>query len=67
LKGAEATDEQTKAELENTLMDKRTWAASIASEYRTAQLQSDADRQMFKNGVGAEVTAKNPKSRPKNW
>jgi HlyD family secretion protein len=58
LKGAQAAYEQTKAQLQNDLMDKRTQAANISSQFRTAQLQYQADEKMFTSGVGAEVTAK---------
>jgi HlyD family secretion protein len=58
LKGAEADYEQTKAQLQNQLMDKRTSAASVSSQYRTAQLQYEADEQLFKNNVGPELNAK---------
>lgn len=58
LKGAEATLEQTKATLQNQLMDKRTSAASISSQYRTSQLQYQADEQAFEKGVGPEVNAR---------
>jgi HlyD family secretion protein len=58
LKGAQAVYEQTKAELQDTLMDKRTTAASISSQYRTAELQAEADQKLFAMGVSAEVTAR---------
>src|SRR5271169_5363830 len=58
LKGARAAYEQTKAQLQNQLMDKRTQAAAVASQYRTAQLQSEADRKLFTSGVGPELNAK---------
>jgi HlyD family secretion protein len=58
LKGAQAAYEQTKAQLQNDLMDKRTQAANISSQFRSAQLQYQADEKMFTSGVGAEVTAK---------
>lgn len=58
LKGAEAAFEQTKATLQNQLMDKRTAAANISSQYRTAQLQYQADEQAFKMRVGPEVNAR---------
>lgn len=58
LKGAEAALEQTKATLQNQLMDKRTAAANISSQYRTAQLQYQADEQAFKMRVGPEVNAR---------
>jgi HlyD family secretion protein len=58
LKGAEAAYEQTKAQLQNQLMDKHTQAASVSALYRTAQLQYEADEKLFINGIGAELTAK---------
>jgi HlyD family secretion protein len=58
LKGAEAAYEQTKAQLQNQLMDKRTQAAAVSALFRTAQLQYEADEKLFTNGIGAELTAK---------
>jgi HlyD family secretion protein len=51
LKGAEASLEQTKAQLQNQLMDKRTQAASISSQYRTAEMQKEAKELLLKNGL----------------
>ena len=58
LKGAEASVEQTKAQLQNQLMDKRTQAASISSQYRTAEMQKDAKEQLLKNGLAATLDVK---------
>jgi HlyD family secretion protein len=58
LKGAEASLEQTKAQLQNQLMDKRTQAASISSQYRTAEMQKDAKEQLLKNGLAATLDVK---------
>jgi HlyD family secretion protein len=55
LKGAEASLEQTKAQLQNQLMDKRTAAAAISSQYRTAEMQKDAKEQLMKNGLAATL------------
>jgi len=55
LKGAEASLEQTKAQLQNQLMDKRTQAASISSQYRTAEMQKEAKEQLLKNGLAATL------------
>jgi HlyD family secretion protein len=55
LKGAEASLEQTKAQLQNQLMDKRTQAASISSQYRTAEMQKEAKEQLMKNGLAARL------------
>jgi HlyD family secretion protein len=51
LKGAEASLEQTRAQLQNQLMDKRTQAASISSQYRTAEMQKEAKELLLKNGL----------------
>jgi len=55
LKGAEASVEQTKAQLQNQLMDKRTQAAAVSSQYRTAEMQRDAKEQLLKNGLAATL------------
>jgi HlyD family secretion protein len=58
LKGAEASLEQTKAQLQNQLMDKRTQAASISSQYRTAEMQKEAKEQLLKDGLAATLDVK---------
>lgn len=58
LKGAQAAYEQTKAQLENQLMDKRTQAASVSSQYRTAEMQKEAFEQLGKLGLKAEIDVK---------
>jgi HlyD family secretion protein len=58
LKGAEASLEQTKAQLQNQLMDKRTSAAAVSSQYRTAEMQKDAKEQLLKNGLAATLDVK---------
>ncbi len=58
LKGAQAAYEQTKALLENQLMDKRTLAAGIRSQYQTADLQRQTQEQLFQNGLTPELTMK---------
>jgi len=55
LKGAQASYEQTKAQLQNQLMDKRTQAASVSSQYRTAEMTKDADERLGKLGLKAEL------------
>lgn len=55
LKGAQASYEQTKADLQNQLMDKRTQAAAVSSQYRTAQMTKDADERLGKLGLKAEL------------
>jgi HlyD family secretion protein len=58
LKGAKALLEQTKAQLQNQLMDKRTQAASISSQYRTAEMQKEAKEQLLKNELAAALDVK---------
>jgi len=58
LKGAQATYEQTKALLENQLMDKRTTAAGISSQYRTAQLEREKQEKLFADGIAAVIDVK---------
>jgi len=55
LKGAQASYEQTKAQLQNQLMDKRTQAASVSSQYRTAEMQKEAYESLGKLGLKADL------------
>ncbi len=55
LKGAEADYEQTKATLQNQLMDKRTTAASISSQFRTAEMTRKYYEQLGKLGLKSEL------------
>lgn len=58
MKGAQATYEQTKALLENQLMDKRTTAAGIRSQYRTAELEKERQEKLFESGIAADIDVK---------
>ena len=58
LKGAQAAYEQTKAQLQNQLMDKRTLAASISSQYRTAEMVRQTKEQLGANGLAPELDVK---------
>lgn len=51
VKGAQATYQQTKAQLENQLMDKRTQAAQVSSEYRTAEMTKENYEQLGRLGL----------------
>jgi HlyD family secretion protein len=55
LKGAQASLEQTKAQLQNQLMDKRTQAAAVSSQYRTAEMQKEAYENLGKLGLKADL------------
>ena len=61
LKGAKASYEQTKATLQNQLMDKRTSAASTSSQYQQAKLKANADEELHTNGLIADVIWKQDK------
>lgn len=58
LKGAEAAYEQTKAQLQNQLMDKRTQAAAISSQYRTAEMTKNSFEQLGKLGLKSDLDVK---------
>jgi len=58
LKGAQASLEQMKATLQNQLMDKRTTAASISSQYRTAEMQKESYEALGKLGLKDALTVK---------
>jgi HlyD family secretion protein len=58
LKGAQAAYEQTKAQLQNQLMDKRTQAASISSQYRTAEMQKESFEQLGRLGLKSDLDVK---------
>jgi HlyD family secretion protein len=55
LKGAQASYLQTKALLQNQLMDKRTQAASISSQYHTADMLKETSVQLGKLGLKADL------------
>jgi HlyD family secretion protein len=57
-KGAEAAYEQTKAQLQNQLLDKRTQAASISSQYRTAEMQKEAFEHLGNLGLKSTLDVK---------
>jgi HlyD family secretion protein len=55
LKGAQASYLQTKALLQNQLMDKRTQAASVSSLYHTAEMQREAFEKLGQLGLKADL------------
>ncbi|MGA7839571.1 MAG: HlyD family efflux transporter periplasmic adaptor subunit [Candidatus Acidiferrales bacterium] len=58
LKGAQAAYEQTKAQLQNQLMDKRTAAASISSQFRTAEMVKQTKEELGANGLAPQLDVK---------
>ena len=61
LRGAEANLEQTKALLQNQLMDKRTQAAAISSAYHTALLDEETNQKLSENGLVSDLIYKKSK------
>lgn len=55
LKGAQAAYEKTKADLQNQLMEKRTQAAAISSQYRTAEMEKESFERLGKLGLKADL------------
>jgi multidrug efflux pump subunit AcrA (membrane-fusion protein) len=51
LKGAEADYKNTQAQLQSTLMDKKSAAAKVNADYSQAKLQAETDKQLFRLGV----------------
>jgi HlyD family secretion protein len=51
LKGAEADYKSLQATLDSTLMDKKTAAAAVNSDYTQDQLQAQTDKQLYELGV----------------
>ena len=58
LKGAQAAYEQTQSQLQNQLMDKRTQAASISSQYRVAEMTKESYERLGKLGLRADIEVK---------
>jgi HlyD family secretion protein len=58
LKGVEAEYNNLKAQLDNQLMEQRSKAAGVRSEFHQAQLQREADDQLYKAGITAEIVWK---------
>lgn len=56
LKGAQASLEQLKATLQNQLMDKRTTAASVSSQYRTAEMQKESNEALYQAQLKDRLT-----------
>lgn len=57
LKAAQASLVQLKATVNNSLMNLRSTAANVRSEYLTAQMQAQADQEGMQKGVVAKVVA----------
>jgi HlyD family secretion protein len=55
LKGAEAEYNNLRAQLDNQLMEQRSKAAGVRSEFHQTQLQQHANEQLYKQGLTSEI------------
>ncbi len=58
LKAAEATLASTRVRVENDLLAQTASAASVQADYNQAKVQAEADAQLAKDGLAAEITAR---------
>jgi HlyD family secretion protein len=56
LKEAQADYANLKAQLQSQLLQQRASAATTAAQYRQAQLDADADKQLYNGGLGPRIT-----------
>lgn len=57
LKAARAQYDALKVQLQTTLLDQRATAATVESEYKSAKLQAEVDKQLAQEGLGAKLKA----------
>jgi len=58
LKAAQADFDNLKVTLEKTLLDLKSTAAQVSTDYNTAKLQADRDATLAKDGLVSEIDAK---------
>jgi multidrug resistance efflux pump len=58
VKADEAQLDNLKAQLQNQLMQYRTVAANLQSQYSQAEMNANAEEQLFKSGIDAEIKYK---------
>jgi HlyD family secretion protein len=58
LKGAEADYDSLRAQVENNLLNQRSQVNQIESQSAQADMQAEADKQLFTQGITAEITYK---------
>ena len=56
LKAAEAQYDSLKAQLDSQLLDQRSTAATVQSDYRQAKIQADTDAELARLGLGSTLT-----------
>ena len=57
LKAAQAQYDALKVQLQTTLLDQRSTAATVESDYKSAKLQSEVDKQLADEGLASKLTA----------
>jgi HlyD family secretion protein len=57
LKAAQAQYDALKVQLQTTLLDQRATAATVESDYKTAKLQAEVDKQLADEGLASKLTA----------
>ena len=63
LNAAEADQKNLEAQMNNAILAQKSTAAQVASDYRVAKQQADADAELFKSSVVAEITMKNSRGK----
>lgn len=63
LKGAEADLENLKVQINSDLMNQKSIAAQVRSDYEQAKIQHEVDQKLFAQGLGAEVNEQMSKVR----
>lgn len=63
LKAAQAEYQNLKAQLDSELLNQKSVAAAVRSEYEQAKIQNDVDEKLRADGLGSDVTAKLSKVR----
>jgi HlyD family secretion protein len=63
LKAAQADYQNLKAQLDSELLNQKSVAAAVRSEYEQAKIQNDVDEKLRAEGIGSDVTAKLSKVR----
>jgi HlyD family secretion protein len=58
LKAAQADYQNLKAQLDSDLLNQKSLAASVRSDYEQAKIQHDVDEKLRAGGIGSDVTAK---------
>ena len=57
LKAAQAQYDALKVQLQTTLLDQRATAATVESDYKSAKLQAEVDKQLAGEGLASKLTA----------